>query len=395
MKIWQMNRSQKIIFFALFLWAVGFGLYVNLWPIHIRNLGGSPVTLGLLTSIAMLMSTLAALPGGILADKFERKKIILWGWGLGVPAPLFFAWAPNWEWLVPGIFFYNASLLCMPAIQSYLARTVTTGNAGAVYATVFSAFPLGMLVSPYIGALLAELWGIRFVFLVAFGFYLVSTVVMILLEPQIPQCKTPQAVVVRWDRSLNLGNRFYVLALFFALIIGVQNLIVPFAVPYLRDVLHLDVPTVGLIGSLVALSTFVFSPLLGRLSDNRSLSMGIAIGLGAFAVSSLMTVYFAHVLYLVVAAYMLRGLGQGLNHVMTAAVGRLLPADNLGLGFGVYNVIVGCAMITSPYIGGWVYASSPQNPFLISAGLFSLMVGAVALWGRHILRTEPNVDASH
>lgn len=37
---------------------------------------------------------------GALADKFTRKKVLIWGWLVGLPVPFMLAWGPGWNWIL-------------------------------------------------------------------------------------------------------------------------------------------------------------------------------------------------------------------------------------------------------------------------------------------------------
>ena len=37
---------------------------------------------------------------GMLADKYTRKKVLIWGWLVGLPVPFVLAFAPTWNWIL-------------------------------------------------------------------------------------------------------------------------------------------------------------------------------------------------------------------------------------------------------------------------------------------------------
>ena len=51
------------------------------------------VTFGLVKAFSNLFA-------GGLADRFDRKRVLVAGWILGVPVPLMIMYAPSWEWIV-------------------------------------------------------------------------------------------------------------------------------------------------------------------------------------------------------------------------------------------------------------------------------------------------------
>ncbi|NQT08878.1 MFS transporter, partial [Candidatus Bathyarchaeota archaeon] len=62
--------SQSLGMFAMFLWRPFWGLYL-------LELGASKGILGALSSLQALCNLLLQLPGGMLADRYGRRKVIL------------------------------------------------------------------------------------------------------------------------------------------------------------------------------------------------------------------------------------------------------------------------------------------------------------------------------
>src|SRR5262245_53859323 len=100
---------------AGFIWASGYSLYVNFFPLYIKELGGNEYHVSLITSIPLFMGVLGIL-GGILCDYIDRKKIILFGWAITIPGPLIWFFADNWQWLAVGQVVLSLSFLIGPAV---------------------------------------------------------------------------------------------------------------------------------------------------------------------------------------------------------------------------------------------------------------------------------------
>ncbi|MEQ9104147.1 MAG: MFS transporter [Rhodothermales bacterium] len=47
-----------------------------------------------------LAKALANLMAGRWSDRFGRKRVLVWGWLIGLPVPLLIMWAPTWTWIV-------------------------------------------------------------------------------------------------------------------------------------------------------------------------------------------------------------------------------------------------------------------------------------------------------
>jgi len=98
-----LNQDLKLIFVSNFIGAFGDGLYAYILPLYIRGLNASSADVGSLFSIFTLSTALTIIPGGFLADRFDRKKVMILGWMLWVPIPLMFSVATRWAQLFPGM----------------------------------------------------------------------------------------------------------------------------------------------------------------------------------------------------------------------------------------------------------------------------------------------------
>src|SRR5438046_10668367 len=81
-------RDLRLLFLSLFLWTFGLGLYNYIWPLYLRDLQASPSDVGLVFSIGFLALALSMIPGGILANTYELKALLIRGWSMSIPPPL-------------------------------------------------------------------------------------------------------------------------------------------------------------------------------------------------------------------------------------------------------------------------------------------------------------------
>jgi len=65
--------------------------------IYITLLGASPVQLGAVNSAWGLAQSLISLPLGLIRDRFNIRKIYLFGVGMLIFVPLLYALAPSWQ----------------------------------------------------------------------------------------------------------------------------------------------------------------------------------------------------------------------------------------------------------------------------------------------------------
>ncbi len=386
------HKDAAVLGLSLLLWSLGLGLYNFIWPAYVRQLGASAVDYGLLVSIGMLVASFSALPGGVWADVYDRKAVLIVGWAIALPAPLIYAFAPSWQWLIAGLFFYMLSTCANPALQAYIVHSTPPERLGATFNLVFAAFSLGLVVSPPVGGWVAERYGLRLVFYLAFLLYLLSTLALFWLSEQ----RAPEGAQLgeragdrlasafdprRWFRGFSqahLDRRVVVVSAAFAAALAIQNLGLPFSTPLLQDLSGLDLAAVGRLGSVASLSAFLLSPVIGRLADRVGHGASLVLSLFVFAGSIAVVAAFPTTMPLVLVSFALRGAGDGARGLMTAGIGRLIGKAALGQAYGVYNLLVGLFSIVTPYAGGWLYEIGPTWPFWVTAALTVLVAVPLA-----------------
>jgi MFS family permease len=390
-----LNRDGRLMFAVNLSFSVGMGLYGFVMPAYVRQLGASPAQFGALISCAFALGTLSVIPGGPWADRFDRRALMIAGWLMCLPVPLIYAWAPTWPWLIPGYAIFFLSFFCNPALSAYVAAIAEPGRSGAVWGAINSAFPLGFIVGPPVGAAVIRSFGMQAVFYCTFACYLVSFLFVLMLAPQpggrtsallgasrpLPgPAETPgDAGHVRRSRR-TAGALLTVAALFacFQLLAGVGGNYVSM---YLVDTTGLDLGGVGFFGSAGAIGGFVCAPLIGRLRDRRGSRTALPAALGLVILSN------AGLLLLraraaVFGSLVLRGGENGVFTLGQAEMAAAARGQGLGRAFALYHVLGGIGGTIGPYLGGALYVLDRRLPFLfVALGSASMIVCSRILHG--------------
>ena len=112
-----------------------------IWPIFIRDLGGEAREIGIISSIMFLTVALSIIPGGILADRYDRKKLILITWLIAAPAPLIYIFADAWYHLIPGAILY-CIFIGWPALEAYIAQAARRGEVTRAFTLTYAGPPI-------------------------------------------------------------------------------------------------------------------------------------------------------------------------------------------------------------------------------------------------------------
>jgi len=365
-----LNRDLKLIFASNFIGAFGDGLYVYQLPLYIRGLKASSADVGFLFSIFTLSTALTIIPGGFIADRFDRKKVMILGWIVWVPVPLMFSAATHWAQLIPVMSLYGF-FLSGPATSAYVVTLARKDTVTITYTMLSASWWLGYILSPALGGYLSTFIGMQGVFFLSFIFYAAATSVLLFIQSQ--RVEKPQ--MSRTDISGSNSSheeKIILLSLFFATVFFFLGLVRPLVVQLFKDVYKLDSFYVGLLGSISFLGSALFSIRLGKVGDRLGKMVAAMIALLIGGVSFGLFICFNNFFALAFASF-LNGASYMLWPLMGASVGSITPETSRGKWISVSQMSATLAASIAPYIGGVIYESSPYTPFYIIIGISPLL----------------------
>ena len=164
------------------------------------------------------------------------------------------------------------------------------------------------------------------------------------------------------------------------------GLVLPVLPALLREVSH-STNVEGHYGfflAVYALMQFVFSPILGALSDRFGRRPVLLVSLAGAAVDYLLMA-FAPNLWLLYVGRVIAGVTGANMSVATAYIADISTEEERASRFGYFNACLGVGFVVGPLIGGLVGAYSPRYPFL-AAALFNglnLLLGLFILPESH------------
>ena len=125
------NRNIVAISSTNMLYTIFNGFWELWWGLYMVDvLNVSPIIIGFLATIQNTSRILFQLPGGMLADRIGRKKVIVYGTALRVVAPIFLYFADSWYWVAPGIILNAVASIYMPAFNALIAESLPRDKRG-------------------------------------------------------------------------------------------------------------------------------------------------------------------------------------------------------------------------------------------------------------------------
>lgn len=343
-------RDLRLLFLSIFLWTFGLGLYNYVWPIYLRGLQASPEQVGIVYSVGFVAAALSMIPGGLLANKYELRKLLIISWAASLPPPITFYLARTWTDVVPGLVVLQLSGFSFPALNAYISAAGDREKMASFFGTVFSAAPLGIVFSPAIGSLLLNWVRIRDLFLLSFLFFTLATFVLFPMRRQPPLEQDANSPKLEMPRSRPEAAMLFLLTG----IAVAYSITSPFLPLYSQDVLRLNDSQVQLLGATQSLGTAVFAVLLGRLAVSRGEGRTMAMGLVVAGVGVLV-IPLVNSSLLVFPLVFLFGAERAPALIGYSFLSRSAQGASRAGRFGVYLTLEQFGYVAGSYLGGPVY----------------------------------------
>jgi len=354
-----------------FVFAFGEGLFVYVLPNIIRGLQATPAEVGLAYAILSVGSIITPIPGGFLADKYDRKKVIILGCLVWLPVPLLFSLASYWTQLLPSMFLYGF-FLGGSATSAYIASTVKREEMARAFTATSASYWMGYTFSPSIGAYIAQQISINVVFYLTTLFYTLAIIVLMFISSQYAT-RELNAVKEEDDtysvRSVLLWSLFLTMLVFSILL---TRALIP---QFLADVYKYDKFPIGIIGSVTFAGATLWCLLLGRLGDRWRKSGAVSAGLGVSVIATLVLLLTDNFASLILGAFLM-GASYTLWSLMGAIIGPLAPPRTRGRWISVSHTAATSAAFAASLVGGILYETSPSTPFfifIVAAAMLALL----------------------
>jgi len=371
-----LNRDLRLIFVSNLVGSFGDGLYAYLLPVYIQTvLHANPVDVGFLYTILTLSAALTPIPGGLLAERYDRKKIMIFAWALWFPVPLLLSVVTHWTMLFPAMLLYGCSI-SGPSTTAYIARAARKDRINLTFTLISSAWWMGYIFSPSIGGYLATKMGMKVVFYTAFAFYILAAFILFFIRSQ---REAGKGQLSKGNPSASFNIKTIVgWAIFFASIMFLNVLMRPFVPTFLKDAYKFDEFLIGVLGSFTFAGSAFLGILIGRLGDKFGNEAAVAVCLASTAFS-LTAFQFTSNFLLLAPVFFLMGATYTPWALMNATISSLSPESLRGRWVAISQTASMFAAFFAPYIGGNLYDISPNYPFMVTViGILILLVMFIA-----------------
>ena len=366
------SRDLKLICISAFIFFFGDGLFSFLLPLYMNQLNASPTEVGVLYSIYYLTLGITLMLGGFLADRYDRKKIVILGSLLWIPVPLALSAATNWDQLWLPMILYG-TWFGASSTNLYVLKSSPSGKTMQAFGLWSASVALGYVFSPLLGGFLSSAIGKQAVFYIATSFFAVSVVPLVFISrPQKAESKEKQANSNYSLDHFTFDKRLIALCSFLTIIIFAIFLIGPLIPQFITRVYNQTLINVGFFGTVFFAGWFFFSFVLGRIGDKRSKMAAVIISTAVSSFSLLM-IAITNNFMLLFFAFFLLGTSRCIIGFTPAIIGSSAPKGYDGRWISIGLTTVNMATFAAPVVGGVVYEVSPYLVFFIAIFLLSSM----------------------
>lgn len=385
-----MGRDTTILVWVWFVWGIGAGLWSYFWPVYLNRLGADSVAVGLVVGSGSLAATLVYLPGGLMAQLGRTKwQMVLQHFAAAVTTGSF-GLAGTWWHVLPAVVIQNGAAVFSPGTNAYIARAADADRVPvpSIYTALGTAQFATMTISPPLGGVIADHFGMAALFPLVFLCYAVGVMGMCLVraEPPLPVGQaaadtggTPARSTRRFAWTAGFGAydavlrspTVRVLLLHSVVVYTGVHVALSFAPLYLRETYGYDATSIGYAGSAASAGAAVLLMLVERLRRRRGATAAmwcscalLAVHLGATVVSAALPVQ--------LAGFFCRGGLQTAATLTTVVLAAAVPRRLLGPAIATFATVAGLAAIGAPPLGGALYAWSPMAPFVAGTALLVL-----------------------
>jgi len=363
--------------FALELPAIFYGPYV------IYDLQGSPVILGLIGFISLIILALVQFPGGYLADKYGRKWLVsTMTIGVGI-SYIFFALAPTWHWILIGSMLASFCLIYQPALWALTGDSTTSEKRGMGFSIITLINNVATTPAPIVIGIIVAVFTRPFGMRIAYGITVLGFFVAAAFRSRLKETKQdPQKIgfrdlfqhypsAVRESFGVWKTLPKQVLYLFVVNVLTTFSIYISwlffsvYAVEGADSVLHISQTDWALVNTVLFVSMLIVALPIGKAIDRYGRRLPLVLSFLVFIPGVLLFAYGD--LTRLFIAFPLMGIAQILffssfatlqmDYVATEKRGKVVGSSNF-----VNNITGAVAQL----VGGILYAASPQLPFLIT-----------------------------
>jgi len=341
-------------------------------PVYLVALGAGFATVGFLNGMDNLLGALYSFPGGYLSDRLGTKRALLIFNTIAMGGFVIVIAIPQW-WavLLGAVFFLSWTAISLPATMGLVAK-ILPKNKRTMGVSVHSLVRrVPMALGPIAGGLLVDRFGRQTGVRLAFVGALAMALVALVLQQWLIEDDRKKAAEPRTGETNPLK-------VFKLMTPSLRNLLVadilvrfceqiPYAFVVIWAMNTIANPVSGTQFGLLrtiemATAIFVYIP-VAYMADKTTKKPFVAATFAFFTLFPLVLL-FSTSFWMLVAAFVLRGLKEFGEPTRKALIMDLAPEDKKAAMFGLYYLIRDVIVSVAAFSAGFLWSMSPRTNLL-------------------------------
>lgn len=380
------------------------------WTLYLMEVLSTPVTIiGLLATLQSTSRILFQLPGGILADRIGRKRVIVLGTSMRVMAPITLLMARSWPWVIPGMVINAVASLYSPAFNAIIAESLPERRRGSAFGAYRMLTSTPQIFMPVVSGYYLDVMGIGRGVRVGLMMFTVAAAVAAAMraifltetlgnDGEPPSASRPEGGPSVEDRGaiepLRRLPRTIIAMLVVSVVSGfAMRMVWPFLSVYAYYEVGLTTTQYGLLQTVATGISVPLYLLSGLMADSFGRVPLIVLARSLGPVDSLSLLVFRNYGHLL-AMYSIIGVAGGIGGgrlrgggymggpAWQALIADLIPPRDRGKTMGLMATVTGLVSLPGLFLGGYLYDYNPHLLLVIGSTLEALSIPIAMLFIR-------------
>ena len=366
-----LKKSMLVLLAMVILVGLGEKMAERFLPIYLVALGGGAFSIGLLNGMDNLLSALYSYPGGYASDRLGYKRALILFNLIALLGYLIVIFVPSWQAVIVGsVFFLSWTAISLPATMDMVSQVLPKDKRtmGVSIHSLVRRIP--MALGPVLGGamigLFGEKTGVRLAFVAAL---ILGSVSLVLQQVMI---KADGKRVGKAERNPVRALRWVSPALRNLL---VSDILVRFCeqIPYAFVVLWcvklngITPLQFGLLTTVEMVTAMVIYIPVAYLADKNTKKPFVVATFGFFTLFPLILL-FSHSFWLMVVAFVIRGMKEFGEPTRKALIMDLAPEGKKAGTFGVYYLLRDIVVSVAAFGGAFLWDASTAAKLFDAVG---------------------------
>jgi MFS family permease len=384
-EVFGLRRDIVVLSLAIFCVGLGEELWARFLPTYLEALGASVLAIGAFGALQDLLEALYPYPGGVLADRWGRRRALVTFNALALVGYGLYLVSPSWPFVFVGLVCTMAwSSLALPATFAVIAESLPPDRRAMGFTVQSILKRLPIVLAPPLGGLLIGrvglVDGVRAGLAITLVLGLFSLLAQHRCYAEAPLVARPASIgLTHTWRALPVALKRLLLAE--SIVRMGQGLAEIFVVLYVTHVVGLSAATFGTLVALrMATSILAYLP-AATLADRHGRTPLVLASFLCYALFPFLLVS-AQGPGGLVAAFVCAGLREIGEPARKAMIVDLADGAQRGRMVGVYYFTRGLVVMPASLVGGLLWNLTPRAPFFVAAGVCLLGVMLMAIGRR-------------